>query len=184
MADFKRMLRRQMRALRSAIPAEERQRLSLLIDGHAVKAVQPGMCVMAYIPSGSEVDTQPLIDALWSMDCRVCVPHAVGQGKMRAVMYRPGDALVPDACGIPAPVDGATVPPEAIDIVFVPGLAFDRGGRRLGYGGGYYDRFLPNTAARRIALAYSAQLTDALPCEEWDAPVDAVADEYGFHIVT
>ena len=71
---------------------------------------------------------------------------------------------------IPEPAAHTTiVPPEEIDILIVPGVAFTRSGARLGYGGGYYDRFIPRcTRARVLALAFEEQLVTELPSEPHD----------------
>jgi 5-formyltetrahydrofolate cyclo-ligase len=68
----------------------------------------------------------------------------------------------------------ATVSPEIIDVVLVPGVAFDRRGGRLGFGGGYYDRFLPLTHALRVGVSQTACLVDQLPCDPHDARMDWV----------
>ena len=78
--------------------------------------------------------------------------------------------------GEPGP-DRPVVSPGEIDLVLVPGLAFDRRGYRLGQGGGYYDRYLPQTKAVTVALCRSCFLLDAVPREEHDAPVDLVLTE-------
>jgi 5-formyltetrahydrofolate cyclo-ligase len=76
-------------------------------------------------------------------------------------------------------VEGAVVDPGSIDVVVPPGVAFDRSGRRVGYGGGFYDRFLPMTGGTvpRIALAFDLQVLDAVPAGGSDRPVDAVVTE-------
>jgi 5-formyltetrahydrofolate cyclo-ligase len=82
--------------------------------------------------------------------------------------------------GIPEPVpDCHPVPRDAIDFVLVPGVAFDAAGRRLGYGGGYYDRLLPllRPAAARVAGAFELQLVDRVPVSPYDLTVDAIVTE-------
>jgi 5-formyltetrahydrofolate cyclo-ligase len=81
--------------------------------------------------------------------------------------------LGPGAYGIPAPPDG----PEAssLDVILCPGLAFTRDGRRLGQGGGYYDRILPRfPQARTIGIAFPCQIVDDLPWESHDRRMDAI----------
>lgn len=78
----------------------------------------------------------------------------------------------------PAPDRTRRIAPGArIDLVVVPGIAFDRKGRRIGYGAGFYDRFLAETDAPRVALAYSLQVIDAVPAEPHDEPVDWIVTE-------
>lgn len=68
---------------------------------------------------------------------------------------------------------------DQIDLIIVPGLVFDRRGYRIGYGGGYYDRYLQTYQGLKISLAYSFQTTDTLPHEEFDIPVDHIITEDG-----
>jgi 5-formyltetrahydrofolate cyclo-ligase len=80
------------------------------------------------------------------------------------------------------PVDGDVLDPAAIDVIVTPGVAFDRSGRRVGYGGGFYDRFFPRTRqdSVRIAIAFDVQVVDDdLPNGHFDLRVDAVVTESG-----
>ena len=170
-------LRRQMKALRDAIPEAERRERSRYIWKTAAEMAQPGEKVFVYASTGSEVQTGELIRALWDKGCRVCLPKITGRGTMDAVEYGPGDVLKSDRYGIPAPENGTVIPPEEVQAAFVPALAFDARGNRLGYGGGYYDRWLALSGARRILLAYGLQRADSVFAEEWDIPMDAVVTE-------
>lgn len=90
------------------------------------------------------------------------------------------DDLVPGAYGIPEPKDGLqAVEPTRIDVVIVPALAYDRRGYRLGYGGGYYDRFLPTLSAQavKVGVQYDLLVWDALPVGPHDVSVDWVITE-------
>lgn len=80
--------------------------------------------------------------------------------------------------------NGEPVAPAKLDIVLVPGIAFDRHGNRLGFGKGYYDRFLKTTPATRVGIAYSFQVSsEELACETWDEPVEwIVTDRYILHV--
>lgn len=92
-------------------------------------------------------------------------------------VQQPAAELVPGAMGIPAPLPHLpSIEPAQVELVLVPGVAFTRAGERLGYGGGYYDRFLPqlSPAARTIALALPEQLVDTLPTDEHDTRVHSI----------
>ncbi|MFH1570383.1 MAG: 5-formyltetrahydrofolate cyclo-ligase, partial [Gemmatimonadota bacterium] len=129
----------------------------------------------------NEVDTRGLIRAALGQGRRVVIP-VVRDGTRRlahAVVDDPG-ALVVGPWGLLCPPPGHDRWLDdlaRIDLVLVPGLAFDRGGRRLGLGGGYYDRFLAQLDAPRAGLTYDCLLLDELPVEPHDALVDWVVTE-------
>ena len=88
---------------------------------------------------------------------------------------------VPGPYGIREPA--ATLPvvaPRDLDVMLVPGVAFDPRGNRLGYGGGYYDRVLAARPCLTIGIAWTFQVVDAVPMEPWDQPVDALLTESGW----
>ena len=173
----KRALRRAMRALRDAIPEQERACASKRICERAASLVAPGATVLVYAAFRSEVDTQALIGALWQKGCRVCLPLVGEDGQMEAAQIWPGEALARDRYGIPTPDPAHVLPPEALDVIFAPGLAFDARGGRLGYGAGYYDRYLARTRCPRYGLAFSAQIVGDVCASTWDEPVDDVITE-------
>ena len=95
-------------------------------------------------------------------------------------LFEGEEALVPDACRIPAPPKTAPVAvPTKNTLCLVPGLAADKQGARLGYGGGYYDRFLPAFLGVSLFPLYSCFLCNALPREETDVPVSHILTEKG-----
>lgn len=138
-----------------------------------------GTTVAGYWPMGSEVDCKPLLDHLWSMECRMCLPYLTGGEDMVFRLWRPGDTLKPNIYGIGEPLPSA----ESIDpdIVIVPLVSFDRRGHRLGYGAGYYDRALARLRKRKsvtvIGLALEMQQVNELPIAKYDQPLDMVATE-------
>ena len=171
----KRALRRAMRSLRDAIPEQERACASKRICERAASLVAPGATVLVYAAFRSEVDTQALIGALWQKGCRVCLPLVGEDGQMEAAQIWPGEALARDRYGIPSPDPTHVLPPEALDVIFAPGLAFDAEGHRVGYGGGFYDKYLQaHPGHRLVALCYPFQMFDHLDVEEHDIPVDLV----------
>jgi 5-formyltetrahydrofolate cyclo-ligase len=139
---------------------------------------------MLYAPIRNEVDTWPVLEELWDRGVRTLLPRcrtcAPGEMEWAAAACRTD--LPPGAYTIPEP-DPATCAPEDEfhpDVVILPGVAFDREGFRLGYGGGYYDRLLSSTAltgAVIVGLAFSFQLLDRLPRDPWDRPVHLVVTE-------
>ncbi len=140
-------------------------------------------CVASYVSISNEVDTHSLIDLALDSGKRVAVPVVEPN---RALIHREIRGLAelsPSGSGLlePSGEDGAVVPPDAFDVVLVPGLAFDRAGNRVGYGAGYYDRFLAMAPAVKIGLAYDFQLFDRLPAGPRDIPMDVVVTESGIH---
>ncbi|MDI6907833.1 MAG: 5-formyltetrahydrofolate cyclo-ligase [Thermoanaerobacterales bacterium] len=138
--------------------------------------------VMAYVDVRSEVRTGGLIRAALRRGQRVALPVPDPRtGHMVAALAAAYPAgLVPGPYGIPVPSPGSeAVSPPDLDCVLVPGVAFDEDGFRLGYGGGYYDRFLSGIRGRALAvgLAYAWQVVPRLAREPHDRPVDLVVTE-------
>lgn len=141
--------------------------------------------VFVYMHFRSEVRTDTLIRALLARCGTVCVPRTLpGQSRLLAVRISdPEEDVAPGYRGIPEPLPhllaSAVVAPREIDVVIVPGSVFDPGGGRLGYGGGYYDRFLAREApeAVRIALAFGLQVVAKVPVEPHDQLMDFVVTE-------
>lgn len=100
---------------------------------------------------------------------------------MEAAEVRPGDELRPTDYGPREPAGAAPVDPGEVEVVVTPGLAFDRAGRRLGYGGAHYDRFLDRLRpdAVRVGIAFTAQLVDEVPAGPRDRRVQVVVTEAG-----
>lgn len=176
-------LRRRALAARDALPGAERARLSVAVCARAaaLPELDAAATIMLFAAFRSEVDTAPLLSWALERGKAVCFPRVLGPRRMAA--YRiadPAADLVPGAWGIPEPREGLKeVPPERMDAVVVPGAAFDAAGRRCGYGGGFYDTYLPRTrpGIAWVALAFEAQLMDELPCEPHDLAVSVVVTE-------
>jgi 5-formyltetrahydrofolate cyclo-ligase len=140
--------------------------------------------VLIYAPIRNEVNTLPLLDELWERGVRILLPRCrrCAPGEMEWAPATCHMDLRPGSFAIPEP-DPQTCPPEdplRPDCIVLPGVAFDRSGYRLGYGGGFYDRFLGRADLSRtaaIGLAFSFQLIDRLPRDPWDHPVDIVVTD-------
>jgi 5-formyltetrahydrofolate cyclo-ligase len=132
---------------------------------------------MAFWTFGSELPTMPLIDALTAAGKQVALPRIV-DGDLEARVWRRGDPLTPTMFGAMEPAAGRSVAPEDLDVVLTPAVAFDLSGRRVGYGGGFYDRFFRKTSATRIGVGFSLQVLDeALPAGPFDLPVQIIVTE-------
>lgn len=134
--------------------------------------------VMAYHALGSELSLNAVIEAAWQQGKGVLLPRCEGDGIMTARAVSGRDQLEKGAFGIMEPkAETPVVLPEEIDLILVPAMAYDRSGRRLGRGKGYYDRFLKDFGGKTIGV--SGILLDQLPVEPHDIPVDAVASAQG-----
>ena len=166
-----------MRAARSAIPDDARRRDAAAAQERvlALPAVTEARTVMLFWSFGSEVDTGLIADRLHRSGVRVLLPFLEGM-ELHAAVHRAGDELVVSGYGAKEPARRTPVDPSEIDVVVVPGLAFDREGYRVGYGGGYYDRFLTGLpdGAVRVGLCFSEQLVDEVPHGPADQPVDVI----------
>lgn len=182
----KQELRRAMQAARGALSVEEAARRSAALR-EAVRRLpgwETAREVMLFWPLGREADLGPLLDELTGRGVRVLLPRcrADQPGCMDVARVCRRDELCRLSHGIMEPDPGRCPPVQdpAPDIILVPGLAFDRRGLRLGFGGGYYDRFLAGPGCARSLVAgvcYDFQLVDALPAEPWDRPVQVVVTE-------
>ncbi len=175
--------RRRALAARDALQPEQREQLGEAVRGRALELPElaAASTVMLFASFRSEIDTMPLAQWVLRSGRSLCLPRVLGPRTMAAFLVRDLEAdLVPGKWDIPEPrEDQPEVPPEDVDLVFVPGSAFDEEGRRCGYGGGFYDSFLPRTRPGTpwVALAFEVQLVPRIILEPHDLPVTAVITE-------
>lgn len=175
----KKILRQEFLARRRAVSIAERDSISrkLIKIFLATEIYRTAQIIMAYASTPDELQLDELFAACFADGKILAIPLILGKGDMQAVKVPSFDALEVGAFNIKTVKRELReiVPPALIDCVIVPGAAFDINGGRLGLGGGYYDRFLPQAVnAKKIALAYDFQLVDRLPLESHDARVDVV----------
>ena len=180
----KRDLRRRMLACRRALSVEERASKSAVITGKllSLDAVQKARTVFAYAAMEDEVQTEPLIASLLDRGNQVAIPLVIGKRSMEAALVPSMDALETGAYGILTvrAERREILPPQEIDCVIVPGVAFGLDGSRLGMGGGYYDAFLPRAErAVRVAAAFQCQISEDIPSLPYDCGVDWIVTEQG-----
>jgi len=140
----------------------------------ASSAYRQAKTVYGYLSYNQEVRTLPILQQALSDGKQVAVPKVYGD-EMRFIVVTDFDRLEKSDYGIPEPIDDAPVADDPTALVLMPGLAFDQGGHRIGYGGGFYDKFLagePNHPT--LALCYDFQMLDKLETEAFDVPVDHV----------
>lgn len=144
------------------------------LDFHPFRAAD---CLLLFIQVRGEVRTEPMIREALALGKRVGLPVTHVQDRrleFREVGNLDRDVHEGGAMNIPQPGEHChPIPPAAVDLVVVPGLGFDLRGYRVGYGGGFYDRFLPTVPrACKAALCFELQLVDAIPDLPGDMPVD------------
>ena len=184
-------LRNAIITLRGRIPEQERAVSSEEITRKAVSLLKamidrgqlkPGAIIHLFRSFGEEVETAPLLESINEMGFKLAVPVVCHDGKLSRLIlslvgpdsrWRPGPFQIPE----PHPV--VQVNPDRVSLFFLPGVAFDRAGTRVGYGKGYYDRLLSGVGSDvpKIALAFSCQILETAPSSKWDIPMTMILTE-------
>ena len=141
---------------------------------YATEAYRQAKTIYGYLPYNQEVRTVPILEQALRDGKQVAVPKVCGE-EMKFILLTDLSQVSKGYAGIPEPIADEPVAVDPTALVLMPGLAFDRQGNRMGYGGGFYDRFLaqePNHPT--VALCYGFQMVEQLPTEEYDIPVDIV----------
>ncbi len=173
-----------LKARRAALSEAERHSYSekITVQVCDLPVYRASRTVMLYMALAHEVQTTVLITHAWSHHKRVIVPVVTPDGLLTVVCPTEASHFRPGPFGIPEPRDlSAVVPPTEIDIVLVPGVGFDAKGVRLGYGGGYYDRFLRSLSPHTPfgGLAFHTQIVPSIPRLPHDICMPFVVTEQG-----
>ncbi|MBR3796474.1 MAG: 5-formyltetrahydrofolate cyclo-ligase [Clostridia bacterium] len=167
----KEALRAKMRAKRRALTAQEQNEAAQAVM-RRLEGFEPfcrARCVMAYMACRGEMSVLSAMEAILRSGKTLALPRCEAPGVMTARQIARFSQLVPGAHGILEPDSGcALIAPEEIDLILVPGTAFDAQGGRLGQGGGYYDRFLSRTRALRVGVCHRFALLERVPVEAHD----------------
>jgi 5-formyltetrahydrofolate cyclo-ligase len=183
-SEQKQQLRRACRQIRKELGEAARRQASLAICGwiEAWPVFQRSSVILTYMPIRDEADLTPLLER--QEQKRWVLPRIIPEENHRMVFhsYQAGRLIRhPFGMAEPAP-DLPVIPANEVQLALVPGLAFDRMGRRLGYGGGYFDRFLRDFTGASLGVIFQALLLNQLPYGEHDVPVAWVVTEAGiFH---
>jgi 5-formyltetrahydrofolate cyclo-ligase len=174
-------LRDEMRRLRASIPPAERARLTDLVEEalFALPEMRSAGSVLLFYSFGTEIPTRGMAGRILGAGKRLLLPYLTGEGVMEAAEVGPGEPLEPSGYGPMEPGTRVAVDPSEVELVIAPGLAFDRQGGRLGYGGGHYDRYLARAGSGtlRVGVAFSLQIVEEVPVEPGDERVDLVVTD-------
>ncbi|MBE6985928.1 MAG: 5-formyltetrahydrofolate cyclo-ligase [Ruminococcaceae bacterium] len=169
---LRKMIREKKRAMTEAQIEEASARLAQLL--YSSPLYRQATTIYGYLPYNQEVRTVPMLEQALAEGKRVAVPKVYGD-EMRFLYIDDLSRVEKGYAGIPEPVDDEPVAKDPTALVLMPGLAFDKAGHRIGYGGGFYDKFLSAEPDHpTLALCYGFQMLDELPTEEFDIPVDCV----------
>ncbi len=182
-------VRKAMLQRRVSQPAQEVQALSLQAQEAllAEKVWDKAQRVALYMATKGEVQTQKIIEHAWQHGKDVYFPRCNSnqQGQMDFIACHTMQDLTQGKYGIWEPKPTLPIPNQEalhLDILLIPGIAFTRQGQRLGFGGGYYDRFLSKAEKQKtlyVALAFSWQILEELPTQAWDIPVHVLVSDKG-----
>lgn len=183
-SEIKKQLRQNCREKRASLGEDYHQKASLMICSHieAWSVFQEAQVISSYLPMRDEVDLLLLMEKNPHKDW--LVPRILPQGYMVFHPYDPG-RLLRHRFGMLEPDPALPVVPAGrIELVLTPGLAYDLHGWRLGYGGGFYDRFLSEQKHLiSLGVTYQALLQPTLPHEEYDVPVQYIVTENGVELI-
>lgn len=156
---------------------------AILSNAKAWIPAQHSVCVHGYLAKRDthEIETRDLLAFLVSSGMDVVVPRILDMvtGTMELVSWHPGMPHHLNRFGIEEPVGGTVVSRKDVDLWIVPSLGVDKAGNRLGYGAGFYDRMLKDTAGVKAGLLPESCVVDALPVEPYDVPLDVVITQNG-----
>jgi 5-formyltetrahydrofolate cyclo-ligase len=187
MVENAKKLKKQKLQLRDALSPEKQQQYSCCITEQVLKidCFQKAATVFVYVDFRSEVQTRSLIQKMLILGKKVIVPVTLLQERdlLPIQITNMDNDLAPGYASILEPIEGIRrtncVLPGSIDLIFLPGSVFDERGGRMGYGGGFYDRFVSQKApqAHRIGLCYELQVVEEAPLQDHDERMDMIVTE-------
>lgn len=172
----KQELRRAIRDRKRAMSPEEIEQRSANLGELFLRseAYRSAKTIYGYLPYNQEVRTVPILEQAIRDGKRVAVPKCYGD-EMKFIFMDDLSKVEKGYAGIPEPIADEPIADDPTALVLMPGLAFDPNGHRIGYGGGFYDRFLAQEPEHpTLALCYEFQILPQLETEKFDIPVDCV----------
>ena len=172
----KKELRRQIREQKRAMTEEQITAASVRLGELFLNCPQykNAKTIYGYLPYNQEVRTVPMLEQAMKDGKRVAVPKCYGE-EMRFIYMDDLSKVEKGYANIPEPIADSPVADDKTALVLMPGMAFTKDGKRMGYGGGFYDKFLAAEPEHpTVALCYDFQMVEDLPTEAYDIPVDCV----------
>lgn len=172
-------LRQKILKQRLLMKSDEIVRFSKQISDRllTLQVVQDAACLMAYYPHKNEPDLKDLMNVCLDMDKKVSLPYVLEGGYMAAVDYHENSVMKSNIYGIPEPIIDTDSEQQMLDVVLVPGIVFDESLNRMGFGKGYYDRFLGKNDAVKIGVCYESNIVDNIPTDAHDIKMDIIVTE-------
>jgi 5-formyltetrahydrofolate cyclo-ligase len=176
---LKKTLRKEVLAARDGLLPEQRTAKSREIEERlfSLPEFKAAHVLMFFASFRSEVETGPMIRRALASGKRVILPKVRGKELALYEIHDFDRDVTPGAWGIPEPAAATTAQLGDIDLVIMPGAAFDERGNRVGYGAGFYDKLLPAFRKTTIALAFEAQIVPQVPADRHDVPVSMIVTE-------
>ena len=176
---MKKDLRREILDKRLLIPAREAQIGSSKIMETllSLDCVKKARCVMVFYSHKNEPNLLPLMHTLLEMGKKVALPYISDDDELIAVDYCEDSLMKSNVFGIPEPVISGESEQAEPDVVLVPGVAFDEAGNRIGYGLGYFDRYLKGSDARKIGICFDMQIVEHIEAQPYDVKMDMLVTE-------
>lgn len=179
----KTLIRKQFLDLRKQLDVTTHSQLSLQVQKQLLmsECFARAKTIALYSSINNEVATEQIFSVAQGLDKQIYYPRVNGDD-LEFVAVLDATDLMPGRFGIAEPVAGEEIPVAKLDLIVVPGVAFDLRGHRLGYGRGYYDRQLARMSVETVAagLSFEMQFSPLLPAEEHDRPLDFIATETRF----
>lgn len=168
-----------MLALMNSMDRDEHKRLSLKIVNQLIQTAEfhHAKTIGLTLSQFPEVDTRPLIEAAWQAGKRVTVPKCIKETRdMNFRLITSYTQLETVYMNLLEPIvaETATIEKETIDLQIVPGVVFSNEGYRIGFGGGYYDRYLTDYKGHKLSLAFDCQINGTVPVESHDIPIHKI----------
>ncbi|MFA5073620.1 MAG: 5-formyltetrahydrofolate cyclo-ligase [Nitrospirota bacterium] len=176
---MKESLRKQAQAARNILGPKERREKSREIGNRlfGLPEFRTSSRIAFFASFGSEVETAPMIRLALAEGKHVVLPRVTGQALLFFEIHDFDRDVAPGTWGIPEPVGIDPVDLDSIDLMIVPGLAFDLSGNRLGYGAGYYDRVLGLFKGMSMGLAFEVQIMANIPVAVYDVPIKKIVTD-------